>query len=150
MRDDIKYEALSGDASSDTSSDDAHGQLKSKVRSRKHIGILCFSSGCLTAIIIVAITFLAGRTLLAPKTAEQLEAEDWNNCGRNSKVAIARGCVIEPLFYGFMPARCVFRELSDQFPVFEDRTYYTDANMTQPVTQEELWSGKHNVIYTSK
>ncbi|OIW26396.1 hypothetical protein CONLIGDRAFT_634673 [Coniochaeta ligniaria NRRL 30616] len=54
------------------------------------------------------------------------------------------------MFYGFMPSRCVFPELSNQFPVFEDRPYYSDENMTQLVTSNELWDGKHSVVYTAK
>ncbi|KAH8903894.1 hypothetical protein BR93DRAFT_931003 [Coniochaeta sp. PMI_546] len=145
----IKYEALSSDASSETS-DAAVAQFKSNFQRRKHFNVLSFSTGCLTTIVVVAVTIFVHRILLAPKTAEQLEAEDWNDCGRSVDVARARGCVMEPMFYGFMPSRCVFPELSNQFPVFEDRPYYSDENMTQLVTPEELWNGKYSVVYTAK
>jgi len=149
MKDDIKYEALSADASSDTG-DDTLRQLKSKSKRRKHFNVLSFSTGCLATIIVVAIALVTRRTIFAPKTAEQLEAEDWNYCGRSVEAAKARGCIMEPMFYGFLPPQCVYPELTKQFPIFEDRPYYSDENMTQLVTLEELWNGKHSVVYTSK
>lgn len=150
MKDDFQYEAVSDDGSSDTASDGVFAQLKPSIYRRKHFNLLSFSSGCLTAVLLVAAGFLIRHILTTPKTAEQLEAEDWNYCGRSVESARARGCVMEPMFYGFMPSRCVFPELSDQFPVLEDRPYYSDINMTQLVKPEELWDGKHSVVYTSK
>ncbi|PMD45849.1 hypothetical protein L207DRAFT_400627, partial [Hyaloscypha variabilis F] len=76
--------------------------------------------------------------------------EDWNHCGRPSKVAIEKGCIMEPLFYGWMPSQCVFKELSDRFPVFEDRTWYTDPDLSIPIPPEELWRGEHDPIYTKR
>ncbi|KAB5526286.1 hypothetical protein GE09DRAFT_1064898 [Coniochaeta sp. 2T2.1] len=149
MKDDVKYEALSGDASSETSSDETLSQLKS-LRRQKHWSVLSFSTGCLTTILIVSIAFFIHRHVTTPKTAEQLEAEDWNYCGRSVESARARGCVMEPMFYGFMPKKCHFPDLSSQFPVFEDRPYYSDDNMTQLVTPQEMWDGKYPVVYTPK
>jgi hypothetical protein len=150
MKDNIKYEALSSDASSETSIEVALAQSKSTTQRRKYFNVLSFGSGCLTTIILVAIAIFIRPIFLAPKTAEQLEAQDWNYCGRSVEAARARGCVMEPMFYGFMPSRCVFPELSNRFPVFEDRPYYSDKNMTQLVTPEELWDGRYSVVYTAK
>jgi len=58
--------------------------------------------------------------------------------------------MMEPLFYGWMPSRCVFKELSDQFPVFEDRIWYIDPNLTIPIPAKELWRGEHDPIYTKR
>ena len=149
MKDDFKYEELSGDSSIDTS-DNTLRQLKSSLQRRKHFNALSFSTGCLATFLVVGIALVARRTLFAPKTAEQLEAEEWNYCGRSVETAKARGCIMEPMFYGFLPPQCVYPELTKQFPIFEDRPYYSDENMTQLVTQEELWNGKHSVVYTSK
>lgn len=150
MKESFKYEALTDDASSEASTDATLTQFKSNIQRRRHFSILSFSTGCLTAIVLVAVAFLLRRVLLAPKTAEQLEAESWNDCGRSVEAAKAKGCVMEPMFYGFMPSRCVFPELTRQSPVFEDRPYYSDENMTQLVTAEELWNGRYSVVYTAK
>jgi hypothetical protein len=150
MRDDIKYEALAGDAASETSHADTFGYLKRPIQRIKHCSVLSFGIGCLTTVLLVVVAFLVHRSTSVPKTAEQLENEDWNYCGRSVESARARGCVMEPLFYGFMPRQCHYPELSSQFPVFEDRPYYSDENMTQLVTPEELWDGKHSVVWTSK
>lgn len=64
--------------------------------------------------------------------------DDWNHCGRTSKTAISRGCKMEPLFYGFMPAQCVFDELTAKFPVFETQKWFRDKQMAIPVSSDEL------------
>ncbi|KAK3315705.1 hypothetical protein B0H66DRAFT_518300 [Apodospora peruviana] len=93
----------------------------------------------------------ARRTILRPKTADEIEAEEWNHCGRSSKVAMERGCVMEPLFYGWMPPQCVFQELSYAYPVFEDREWFSDENLTVPIASpEKLWKGEFVKIYTHK
>jgi hypothetical protein len=118
---------------------------------RKHWSILSFGTGCATTVIIGAILLSAYWSLSVPtpetKTAAELEAAEWNYCGRSSKTAMARGCVMEPLFYGWMPPQCVYRNLSDTLPVFEDRTYWSDMNRTNVVTPEDLWAGKHILVY---
>ncbi|KAF2035099.1 hypothetical protein EK21DRAFT_41515, partial [Setomelanomma holmii] len=78
------------------------------------------------------------------------EDTEWNYCSRSSKVAMERGCIMEPLFYGWMPRQCSWREFSDQWPVFEDRQWYSDVNMTIPIPVEDLWAGRYVHIYTSK
>lgn len=55
--------------------------------------------------------------------------EEWNHCGRSSSEAARRGCVMEPLFYGWMPRQCVYQELTDLYPVFEDRKWYFEQDM---------------------
>lgn len=55
--------------------------------------------------------------------------EGWNHCGRSSAEAVRRGCVMEPLFYGWMPRQCVYQELVDRYPVFEDRKWYLEQDM---------------------
>lgn len=55
--------------------------------------------------------------------------EEWNHCGRSSEEAMRLGCVMEPLFYGWMPKQCVYKELSDRYPVFEDRKWYLEKDM---------------------
>ncbi|KAF2786852.1 hypothetical protein K505DRAFT_258992 [Melanomma pulvis-pyrius CBS 109.77] len=86
----------------------------------------------------------------SPKTAQQLEDEEWNHCGRSSSLAIERGCVMEPFFYGWMPPRCVFPELSEQYPVFSNRKWYKHENKTVELSEDDLWKGKHKFIYTEK
>lgn len=37
------------------------------------------------------------------------------DCGRTSADAIARGCVMEPLIYGWMPPHCQYSEVTDAY-----------------------------------
>ncbi|KAH0522989.1 hypothetical protein TsFJ059_008049 [Trichoderma semiorbis] len=74
--------------------------------------------------------------------------EEWNHCGRSSEEAMQRGCVMEPLFYGWMPKQCVYKELSDRYPVFEDRKWYLEKDMINEVESEALWRGSNIKVYT--
>jgi hypothetical protein len=112
-----------------------------------------FIAGLVTMLILVLIPSIATLAMLSPqpaKSAAEIEQEEWNYCGRSSRVAMEKGCVMEPLFYGWMPRQCVFQELTDQFPVFEDREWFADKNMTIPLSPESLWKGEHIMIYTRK
>ncbi|KAI2609833.1 uncharacterized protein GGS25DRAFT_486451 [Hypoxylon fragiforme] len=57
---------------------------------------------------------------------------------------------MEPNFYGWFPSRCVFSELTDKYPVFEDRKWFVDVNLTQEISVTDLWEGKHAKIYTKR
>jgi hypothetical protein len=91
---------------------------------QRHFDILSFAMGFAASIALGAVAFSIYRKVCAPKTAAQIEAESWKYCGRSSATAMERGCVMEPMFYGWMPPQCVYQELSESLPVFEDRKYY--------------------------
>lgn len=112
--------------------------------------LLHFGAGGLTTLLIALAVFAIQRVAFAPATTAEIEAEAWNYCGRSSVVARERGCVMEPLFYGWMPPACVFPELTAAHPVFEDRPWYRDKNMTIALRPEELWAGAHTMIYTPR
>lgn len=110
-----------------------------------------FAAGLSAAAVLVSLVFGVTHLLQPrPRTFQEIEDDEWNHCGRSSKIAMAKGCVMEPLFYGWMPSKCVFPELTDQFPVFEDRHWYSDANMTQLVAPKDLYEGKHKLIWTQR
>ncbi|OTB06567.1 hypothetical protein M426DRAFT_112630 [Hypoxylon sp. CI-4A] len=109
-----------------------------------------FIAGVSTAALVFLLLQLANSTTTSTKTPEEVENEEWNNCGRSSEAAMSRGCVMEPNFYGWFPSRCVFPELTDEYPVFENREWYSDVNLTQAISVEDLWGGKHAKIYTKR
>ncbi|KAM0485396.1 hypothetical protein ACHAPX_001382 [Trichoderma viride] len=74
--------------------------------------------------------------------------EDWNHCGRSSAEAVRRGCVMEPLFYGWMPKQCVYQKLTERYPVFEDRKWFLEQAMINEVDAEALWRGDNIKVYT--
>ncbi|KAH8898066.1 hypothetical protein GQ53DRAFT_636274 [Thozetella sp. PMI_491] len=111
---------------------------------------MSFGAGVTTASFVIFTVLLIGTHLSRPKTASETEAENWNYCGRSSKVAIERGCVMEPSFYGWMPPQCVFAELTASVPIFEDRQYYSDINMTKKLSVDQLYRGEYNTIYTAR
>lgn len=119
--------------------------------SRSQNKTLSFIAGLLAAFLVFGLSVTTVNLLSStPKTATEIEAEEWNYCGRSSDVAMKRGCVMEPLFYGWMPPQCAWKEFGDRWPVFEDRTWYSDFNLTNPVPKEDLWAGKHVKIYTHR
>ncbi|KAI1415627.1 hypothetical protein F5Y13DRAFT_187120 [Hypoxylon sp. FL1857] len=136
----IKYDALEGASGSSR-------PIIEIVRSK----IWPFAAGIGTAVVIfLAIQLAHSSSNTRSKAAEDIENEEWNHCGRSSAVAMSRGCLMEPNFYGWFPSRCVFSELTDKYAVFEDRTWYSDVNLTQEIPVKDLWEGKHAKIYTKK
>ncbi|KAN0112198.1 hypothetical protein V8E51_005149 [Hyaloscypha variabilis] len=113
---------------------------------------ISFTAGIATALLLTLLYLPLRNSLSSPRQyiPDTVPDEDWNHCGRSSKVAIEKGCIMEPLFYGWMPSQCVFKELSDRFPVFEDRPWYTDPDLSIPIPPEELWRGEHDPIYTKR
>jgi hypothetical protein len=141
------YKGVSYESLLDGSVDSSTPNIQS--RRRGYWSFTVFSAGCMTMIAIAAITLSFGhvQVLRTPKTAAEVEAEDWNSCGRSSKVAMERGCVMEPLLYAWMPSQCVYPELSAQWPVFEDRVYWSDTNYTTQLTPAQLWAGEAKQIF---
>lgn len=140
---DVEYATLDG---SETS-------LPSSTRGRSLFNARTWNilSGAVSTLLLLLAGALIMRILTpSPKTAQQLEDEEWNHCGRSSSLAIERGCVMEPFFYGWMPPRCVFPELSEQYPVFSNRKWYKHENKTVELPEDDLWKGKHKFIYTEK
>ena len=72
------------------------------------------------------------------------------DCGRRSSEAIARGCVMEPLIYGWFPPQCSYDEVTDQHNPFEDgRKWYSDEAMTTELNSTQLWRGEHVNVWTT-
>jgi hypothetical protein len=137
----VKYEALSSSTST------AAPQPK---RVTPYSIIIACGATCITTIAVIAAAILLRQATLAPKSAAALEAESWNYCGRSSAEAIRRGCVLEPMLYGWMPSRCVYDELTTAYPIFDDRKWYYDSNLTQEIAPEILKSGNITRIYAHR
>lgn len=141
---DVQYQFLEENENSSLRTYPRSSNLRSK--------IIAFTAGIATALLLTLLYLPLRNSLSSPRQyiPDTVPDEDWNHCGRSSKIAIEKGCIMEPLFYGWMPSQCVFKELSDRFPVFEDRTWYTDPNLSISIPPEELWRGKHDPIYTKR
>ena len=71
------------------------------------------------------------------------------SCGRTSEEAIARGCVMEPMVYGWMPPHCHYQEVSQKNSPFEDWQWYADENMTTLLSTDQLWRGEILTIWNN-
>lgn len=71
-------------------------------------------------------------------------------CGSTNEEALALGCILEPMVYGWMPAPCYFERLSSQYTPFEDRDWYTSNAYREEdkIPVEDLWAAKHEHIFT--
>jgi hypothetical protein len=145
---DVNYESLE------------HAQILERTtvdRFTKRTRLWSFAAGVVTAGLLFLIFILAGRVLPPmPKSHDiteslrLMEQAEWNDCGGTSEIAMSRGCLMEPLIYCWVPPQCLFEELTIQYPVFEDRAWYTNENHTEVVPVEDLWKGKHIHIYTER
>ncbi len=56
---------------------------------------------------------------------------------------------MEPWFYGWMPSQCVFPELTATYPVFGDREFFIDKNLTRRIPVGGFMDRKaYNYLYT--
>lgn len=88
---------------------------------------------CISAVVSLILLLATGANigvwiLVASQRRDALD-EEWNYCGRTSEEAMHRGCVMEPLFYGWMPRQCVYGALTDRYPVFEDRKWFLEEDL---------------------
>jgi hypothetical protein len=146
---DIEYESLP-----DESSDDGPLVPRRKFRSRFgsfQWSLASFAAGCAGALIVMGVTIGIVRAVYHPNRVEDIKAADWNYCGHNSSTAMERGCVMDPALYAWLPPQCYFHELVTSLPpIFEDRDYFADEDLTLPITQEELYLGRYDRIFTMK
>lgn len=70
-------------------------------------------------------------------------------CGSSTAEARARGCVMEPMVYGWMPAPCYISDLSAEYTPFEDRAWYTSSRYldSERIRVADLWDGVHEHIF---
>lgn len=83
----------------------------------------------LVLVILLGVAANAAVWLWVTRGPQDALEEGWNHCGRSSEEAMQRGCVMEPLFYDWMPRQCVYQELSGRYPVFEDRKWYLEKEL---------------------
>ena len=138
---DVEYKALTDESGYETTSQ----------RRRQRWSLASFGIGFVAAALLTSTVFLVARALNHPATTEELEAQEWNNCGRSSHEAMERGCVMDPPLYAWVPPQCYYNELTSSLPpIFENRQYYSDVNMTQAIATEDLYLGEHTRIYTMR
>ena len=70
-------------------------------------------------------------------------------CGHTSSEARALGCVLEPMMYGWMPPQCQYSEISS-YNDFMKWPWYADQNMSQPLSEEQVWEGKSTMLWTDR
>lgn len=59
-------------------------------------------------------------------------------CGHTSSQARARGCVLEPMIYGWIAPECQYPEVTEANDPWEKWQWYRDENFTQPISREQL------------
>ena len=75
----------------------------------------------------------------------------WTDCGLSPREARARNCHFDSMLYAWIPGECFHPEPLDEYRPFKDRTWYTDVNLTQPMSDveiEELSAGSIPIAYT--
>lgn len=140
---DVEYETLT----------DEDANIMPSARRRWRWNLASFGVGCVLAALITSILFLTAKSLHHPKTAEEIEAQEseWNYCGHSSREAMELGCVMDPPLNSWMPPQCYFHELTSSLPpIFENRQYFSDVNMTQEITVEQLYNGEFSSVYTMR
>jgi hypothetical protein len=59
-------------------------------------------------------------------------------CGRAAAIARAKGCHYEPMLRSWIPHECYTPEPGDEYSPFDDRAWFYDKNLTQPMVGSDL------------
>ncbi|EME44321.1 hypothetical protein DOTSEDRAFT_97020, partial [Dothistroma septosporum NZE10] len=59
-------------------------------------------------------------------------------CGRTPEEARSAGCIFDVMMDEWLPLSCYDRDLTEEFRSIKDWPFYSDANQTQRLTEEEL------------
>ena len=76
--------------------------------------------------------------------------EHIKSCGRTSSEARARGCVLEPMIYGWIAPECQYPDVTKANDPWEDWQWYRDENMTQPLSREQLDRAEALDLWTNR
>jgi hypothetical protein len=144
---DIEYEPLSNASSSTT----PRGR-----RWRWQWSFTSFAVGCAATVLITSVVLMTVAIVQRNSvhehhsmTEEEVLSQDWNYCGRTSQEAVERGCLMDPALYSWMPPQCYFHDLTISLPpIFENRKYYKNENLTEEIPIEDLYAAEHHFIYT--
>jgi hypothetical protein len=115
-------------------------------RPNKSARWLYFFSGLAISAVLVS----TGSYITFSQLATKLYEVESLTCGTTNEEAIALGCIMEPMVYGWMPAPCYFPELSTQYHPFEDRDWYTSHEYleSQKIPASDIYAAKHKHIFT--
>ncbi|RAL66488.1 hypothetical protein DID88_006178 [Monilinia fructigena] len=92
--------------------------------------------GILCALLMVIIITVISTTCLWPHKHPHLPQTI--DCGNTTEEALSKGCIMEPMIYGWIPQECYFADLSAQYSPFEDRRWYTDATYSTVIAPADL------------
>ncbi|KAL7928079.1 hypothetical protein V8C35DRAFT_326250 [Trichoderma chlorosporum] len=104
------------------------------VRRTNRLSCMAWPSKCvisLMVLLILAVVANLGTWFWVTRGPRDALFEEWNHCGRSSEEALRRGCVMEPLFYGWMPKQ----------------KWYLEQDMINEVEPEALWRGSNIKVY---
>ncbi|KAF4636690.1 hypothetical protein G7Y89_g1377 [Cudoniella acicularis] len=70
------------------------------------------------------------------------------DCGNSVAEAKAKGCVFEPMEYGWTPKQCFYQELSDMYDPMGDRPWFYGPDWKEQVPTERLRQGEEPELFT--
>ncbi|KAH8806151.1 hypothetical protein F5884DRAFT_755695 [Xylogone sp. PMI_703] len=134
----LEYSRLDSEDRDEENTQDTKLSSGPVMRQRVAIAISC---------VVIALIFGGFFGVLIRNTGSKPRPEILT-CGTTSDEARARGCIMEPMVYGWMPKECYYGDLTSEYHPFEDRAWYTSDKYDELVTPEELWAGARENVYT--
>lgn len=143
---DLKYTTVPGEEASVESQDENEPSAISRTNTKTKVGILT-----LVIVASIGVGMLLGsiRPLSLSRGSLSKSKPRVTDCGRTSADAISRGCVMEPMIYGWMPPHCQYSEVTDNYFI-NKWSWYADENLTIPLTEQDLWQGKSLKIWNGQ
>ncbi|ETI21743.1 hypothetical protein G647_08090 [Cladophialophora carrionii CBS 160.54] len=103
-----------------------------------------FLTMALLVLAVLTNTLASGWSMREPQTGPDPPA----SCGTSAATAKARGCKYDIMMAAWLPPACYYQERSKEFLLEEQDQWYRDANLTTPMTLDELRLGDYGTAFT--
>jgi hypothetical protein len=121
---------------------------------RQNTIVLWGWKACLLFAALLCLLFAVAGLIYISALVQKTHKQHWTPCGNTPTEARNGGCHFEPMMSSWMPDRCFFKELVDEYDdIFETWKWYSDLNLTQEITGaselDALRAGNYMRVYTS-
>lgn len=147
---DHKYQALYDEDENDQTQAPPTSTWADRVRKgKRYIIVHSIVMGILFAVTILCLALFNDPHFRHDYRAT-LDSPTSTDCGSSVMEARAKGCHFEQMLYGWVPEKCFYQQLADEWaPIATKDRWYLYDNLTHEVTESDgLWSGAYDVVFT--
>jgi hypothetical protein len=72
------------------------------------------------------------------------------SCGGSSAEVISLGCIFDMMSFGWLPARCFDKELTDECLARQDWKWFLDPNRVEAIDFSDVAAGHYDAVYVTR